>query len=197
MAAGGVPGAALGDARRFGGGARRLRADDPRLRALDGGRLAGAHPGGGALLVSPAELEDWLKVVASAGAAVAAWFWVWAPLSRWRARRRLRREEQERTIRYLADAVHALLRERVRLSMPDGDRWRPREDQLAQQAVRIYEQRNALFRADGLEPPPREPDPKDRPLTEAEVIVLIRRTQAIKDMQDRETPAAQQTGETE
>jgi len=123
------------------------------------------------------------------------WAAFWGPVGRWRACRRARREEQEGTIRYLADAVHALLRERVRIRMPDGDRWRPREDQLAQQAVRIYEQRNALFRADGLEPPPRESDPKDRPLTEAEVIVLIRRTQAIKDMQDR--PAAQQTGDTE
>ena len=39
--------------------------------------------------------------------------------------------------------------------------------------------------------------PSAKPLTEAEVIVLIRRTQAIKDMQDRETPGAQQMGDTE
>ncbi len=162
---------------------------------LHGAALAGAHPGGTPLLVSPADVESWAK----AGAAIVTfwgvvWATFWGPLARWRTRRRARRVEQERTIRYLADAVHALLRERVRLPMPDGDRWTPREDQLVQLAVRIYEQRNALFRADGLEPPPRE---MERPLSEAEVIVLIRRTQAIKDMQDRETPAAQQTGDTE
>jgi hypothetical protein len=108
---------------------------------------------------------------------------LWSPVSRWRARRRLRVEEQERTIRYLADAVHALLRARVRRGMPDGDHWTPDEDELAQQAVRIYEQRNALFRADGHEPPSRRPS--SPPLTKDDVLVLIRRTQAIQAMEER------------
>ena len=142
----------------------------------------------------PEDVESWAK----AGAAIVTflgvvWATFWGPMGRWRARRRARREEQERTIRYVADGLHALLRDRVRRRMPDGDTWAPDEDELAQQAVRIYEQRNALFRADGHEPPMR---PSAKPLTEAEVLVLIRRTQAIKDMQDRETPAAQQ-GDTE
>jgi hypothetical protein len=110
------------------------------------------------------------------------------PVSRWWRRRRARREEQERTIRYLADAVHILLRERVRRIMPDGDTFTPSDDDLAQQAVRMYEQRNALFRADGHEPPKRT-HPEPEPLTEAEVLVLIRRTQAIQEMQQRETVA--------
>lgn len=101
-----------------------------------------------------------------------------------------RREERELTIRYLADAVHVLLRERVRRQMPDGDYWQPTDDDLAQQAVRVYEQRNALFRADGHEPPRRE-SPGQAPMTEADVLVLIRRTQAIEEMKQRgESPSS-------
>src|SRR3989304_5341469 len=70
-------------------------------------------------------------------------------MGRWRARRRARREEQERTIRYVADGLHALLRDRVRRRMPDGDTWAPDEDELAQQAVRFYEPRDARRTTDG------------------------------------------------
>jgi hypothetical protein len=142
--------------------------------------------------VSWQEVEGWGKAAGAVGAALWA---VFGPLGRWFLRRRRQRQEAERTIRYLADAVHVLLRDRVpHCRMPDGDRWEPLEDDLEQQAARVYEQRNALFRADGHEPPQRVVPPIGaRDL--ADVVQLIKRTQAIKSLQEREEQQQQQTGD--
>jgi len=48
-----------------------------------------AHPGGGALLVSAADVESWIKAGVAAVAFGAA---LWAPVTRWRVRRRARHE---------------------------------------------------------------------------------------------------------
>jgi len=130
--------------------------------------------------VSPADLEAWGKAIAAIATAV---YVLLGPIGRRLKAWRQRRAEERRTLRYLADAVHVLLRERVRRRMPDGDLWYPTDDDLAQQAVRTYEQRNALFRADGHEPPKRQSEA--RAMTPDEVLVLIRRTQAIQEMKER------------
>lgn len=128
----------------------------------------------------PEAIEAWAKAVAALVTVIAL---LWRPIvGRLRAWRH-RRQEERRMIRYLADTVHALVRDRARRVMPDGDYWVPSADDLAQQAVRTYEQRNALFRADGHEPPRRS---IGMPMTEEEVVSLITRTQAIADMRERE-----------
>ena len=129
----------------------------------------------------PDELAAWLKVGAAAVALlVALWKPLVGPLRSWRKRR----QEERRTIRYLADAVHAMLRERVKNEMPDGDFWFPTEEDMAQQAIRVYEQRNTLFLADGHDIPKRVSLILS-PSETAEVKDWIRRTQAIKLMTER------------
>lgn len=168
---------AVGAARPRDGWARGQGAGDAGLSRV-GGPDAGVRRA--PLLLTPTQISEWAQ---AAAAVLALLYGIFGPLGKRYRAWRLRREERERTIRYLADAVHVLLRERVRRTMPDGDLFIPTDDDLAQQAVRVYEQRNALFRADGHEPPKRST--QERPLTQAEVLVLIRRTQAIQEMKQR------------
>jgi hypothetical protein len=139
--------------------------------------------------VSPAAIEDWLKVGAAAGAAVASWLWIWAPFSRWLARRRAERARDAlalASVRNLLDTVAQLLRDRLPLA--EGA-YRPDEGELLLQLYLIIQRREALYVADGhtqTHPVPRTLALRSSgPAVVASVDEVMRRTQRIQLAEER------------